>query len=146
MLDVVSLVVSVLSPFLPKLIGKAVESAGAQIGTDGWNQAKKIWDLLHPEIEAKPEVMRSVNAVAKLPDDADFRNDLQNDLQQLLADNPNLAEAISQILKNDQLPAPETGTQINQTVTTNEGQIIGQMTGGKVIGRIDGTIQGNINL
>ena len=146
MLDVVSLVVSVLSPFLPKLIGKAVESAGAQIGTDGWNQAKKIWDLLHPEIEAKPDVMRSVNALAKHTDDEDFRNDLQNDLQQLLENNPSLATAIAEVLKNDPPPAATTGQQINQTVTTNEGQIIGQMTGGKVIGRINGTIQGNINL
>lgn len=145
MLDIVGLV-AFLSPFLPKLIGKAVESAGSQIGTDGWNQAKKIWNLIHPEVEANPEIKRTVETLAKYSDDEDFRNDFQKDLQGLLTNNLNLAEAISEILKNDGLPTSETGTQINQTVATNEGQIIGQMTGGKVIGRIDGTIQGNINL
>ena len=61
----------------------------------------------------------------------------------MLEENPDLAEAIAKILQ-ESAPLPAS-VKINQTVANNEGQVIGQMTGGKAIGRIDGNIQGGVN-
>jgi hypothetical protein len=68
----------------------------------------------------------------------------QEELETLLKENPDLVEAIAKIMQDDSPAA--SGTQINQTVTNNEGQAINQMTGGKAVGRIDGNIQGGVNL
>lgn len=145
-MDIVVLV-SLLSPCLPllmKLGDKAAESAASKIGADAWETAKKIWESLHPTIQDKPDVMSAVAAVADNPSDQDCQEFFQKKLQRTLDENPKLAEAIAQILQDS--PLPTAGVQITQTIANNEGQAIGQMTGGKAIGRIDGTVQGGIHL
>ena len=144
-MDIVA-VTTLLSSCLPSLLkmgDKAVESIGSKIGADAWETAKKIWDKIHPKVEEKKSVLSAVEAVVESPDDEDCKEFFQKQLQKLIKENPDLAEAIAKILQESPLIA--TGVQINQTVTNNEGQVIGQMTGGKAIGRIDGNVQGGVN-
>jgi len=144
-MDIVA-VTTLLSSCLPSLLkmgDKAVESIGSKIGADAWETAKKIWDKLRPKVEEKKSVLSAVEAVAESPDDEDCKEFFQKQLQKLLKENPELAEAIAKILQES--PPIPTGVQINQTVANNEGQVIGQMTGGNAIGRIDGNVEGGVN-
>jgi hypothetical protein len=146
-MDIVVLI-ALLRPCLSFLIqagGTAVvESAGGQIGTDAWETAKKIWDKLHPKLNAKEDARIAAEQLAAKPDSEARKAVFQEELEALLKENPDLAEAIAQIMQES--PATTAGVQVTQTVTNNEGQVIGQMTGGKAIGRIDGNVQGNVNL
>ena len=131
-------------PFLMKLGQKAAESASGKIGEDSWNTAKKIWDKLHPKIEAKEDARIATEQLAAKPDSEARKALFQEELETLLKENPDLADAIAKIMQEDSPPA--SGTQVIQTVTNNEGQAINQMTGSKAVGRIDGNIQGGVNL
>jgi hypothetical protein len=145
-MDIVA-VTTLLSSFLPSLLklgDKAVESVGSAVGKDGWETAKKIWEKIHPKVAENPPVLKAAKVVVEDPDDEDFKKVFQDKLQKLIEQNPDLIEAIAKILEESAPLAPS--VQINQTVANNEGQVIGQMTGGKAIGRIDGNIQGGVNL
>jgi hypothetical protein len=60
-------------------------------------------------------------------------------LKELLEQDEELMKAIAQILAED-APDGTSGTQIVQNVTGNQNQLIGQVTGGKVIGNITGNV------
>lgn len=135
-----------LTPFLPFLIKlgeKSAETAGSKLGEDAWNTAKKIWEKLHPKVEAKEDAKVAVEQVAAKPDSKPRQAVFQEELETLLKENPDLVEAIAQIMDEGSLDP--TGTQINQTITNTKGQVTGQMTGGKSIGNID-AVQGDVNL
>jgi hypothetical protein len=141
-----------LAPFLPALLNlgakaasgaatKAGETAGTKLTENALNKAKAIWEKLHPKVEAKEAAKEAVEDVAKVPDDEDLQTALRVQLKKILEADPDLAEAIAQILQED-APDGTPGTQIVQHVTGNQNQVIGQVTGGKVIGNITG----NVNL
>lgn len=131
-------------PFLLKLGDATLTSVGKKMGEDVWETAQKVWQKLHPKIAERPDVMVAVEAVAASPDDEDCQEFLQKKLAKLFKENPDLEQAIAEIMADS--PAVTASVQINQTVGNNEGQVIGQMTGGNAIGRIDGNVQGDINL
>lgn len=133
---------ALLSPYLPflmKLGEKAAESASSKIGTDAWETAKKIWEKLHPKLEAKDDARAAAEQVAAKPESGDRKAVFQEELETLLKDNPDLAKAIAQIMAESS-PSGTSGLQINQTVTGNENQAIGQVTGGKVFGGVTGNV------
>jgi len=144
-MDIIALT-GLLTPFLPFLIKlgeKSAETAGSKIGEDAWNKAKKIWDKLHPKVEAKEDAKIAAEQLAAKPDSEARKALFREELETLLKENPDLAEAIAKIM--DEGSPTASGTQITQTVENNEGLMIGQMTGGKAVGRIDGNIQGGVN-
>lgn len=143
-MDVIALT-AFLSPFLPFLIKfgeKSAETVGSKFGEEAWNTAKKIWDKLHPKIEAKDDAKIATEQLAAKPESEARKAVFQEELETLLKENPDLAEAIAQILQEK--PEATSGTQINQTTNNTKGQVIGQMTGGKAIGNID-AVQGDVN-
>jgi hypothetical protein len=133
-----------LSPFLPSLLklgGKAVEqaseSASENLGGAAFSKAQVVWEKLRPQIEASVGVKEAVADAANHPEDEDFQAALRVQLKKLLAGNEELLKSVEQILHedvNDVTP----GNKIVQTVTGNQNQVIGQMTGGKVVGNIAG--------
>jgi len=144
-MDIIALT-GLLTPFLPFLIKfgeNSAETAGRKFGEDGWNKAKKIWDELHPKVEAKEDAKIAAEQLAAKPDSEARKALFREELETLLKENPDLAEAIAKIM--DEGSPTASGTQITQTVENNEGLMIGQMTGGKAVGRIDGNIQGGVN-
>ena len=130
-------------PFLMKLGQKAAESASGKIGEDSWNRAKKIWDKLHPKVEAKEDARIATEQLAAKPDSEARKAVFQEELETLLKENPDLADAIAQILQEK--PEATSGTPIIQTIKNTKGQVTGQQTGGKSIGNID-AVQGDLNL
>jgi hypothetical protein len=143
-MDIIGLT-TFLSPFLPFLIKfgeKSAETVGSKVGEDGWNKAKKIWDKLHPKIEAREDAKSAVKLVSTDTDDEDYRKVFQKQLKKLLDEDKELAAVIAQIMQDEESPT-SIGFQIKQTANNNQGQVYGQITGGKVVG---GNNQGGVNL
>jgi hypothetical protein len=133
-----------LIPFLPtllrlggKAVDKATESAAGKFGEAAFAKAQAIWGKLSPKVEAKEAAKEAAIDVANSPDDEDSLAALRVQLKKLLEQDEELMKAIAQILAED-APDGTSGTQIVQNVTGNQNQVIGQVTGGKVIGNITG--------
>jgi hypothetical protein len=149
----IALLTAFLTPFLPFLskLGtvaaeKASEAAGGQFGKDAWEKAKAVWAKLHPKVETAEGAKVAVNKLADKPDSEVWKAALQEELESLLKNDSALSSEIAQIL-DEKTATQVSGTQIHQTVTSNQGQVIGQMQNSqaKSIGSI-GSAQGDVQL
>jgi hypothetical protein len=142
----IATLIAFLSPFLPFLLKlggkaaeKATESAAGKFGEASWAKAQAVWEKLSPKVDAKESAKEAALDVANAPEDEDLQVALKVQLKKLLDQDEALANAIAQILQadgSDGMP----GVQIAQTVTGDRNQVIGQVTGGKVIGNIKGDV------
>ncbi len=126
-------------PFLMKLGEKAAESASSKIGEQSWEKAKKIWGKLQPKLSEKNDFKVAAEQVAAKSDSEARKLLFQEELETLLRENPDLAKSIFEIMEEysvDNIP----GTHINQQVTGNKNQVIGQMTDSKLFGDVTGDI------
>jgi transketolase len=145
-MDVIALT-AFLTPFLPFLIKfgeKSAESVASKFGEDSWNKAKKVWDKLHPKVEAKEEAKVAAEQVAAKPDSKARQAVFQEELETLLQENPDLVEAITQIFQEK--PATTGATQIDQNVNNTKGQVMRDMKGGQATGISITTGQGDVSL
>jgi len=136
-----------ISPFLPFLLKlgekaaeKSTETATGKFGEAAWSKAQAVWEKLSPKVEAKEAAKEAVTDVAKHPEDEDLQVVLRVQLKKLLDQDEGLVKAITKILQQDAADGTS-GTQIVQTVTGNQNQVIGQVSGGQVFGNITGTVQ-----
>ncbi|MEM9906140.1 MAG: hypothetical protein AAF921_14070 [Cyanobacteria bacterium P01_D01_bin.44] len=140
----IALLVSFLAPCLPylmKLGDKAAEKVAEKVGEKTLDQVGKIWTKLRPNVEAKEAACEAAEDVAQSPDDEMLRTVLQVQLTKILEQNPDLAAEVAQLLKEAEAEAETSGTHIEQTVTGNQNQVIGQMSGNaKVIGSVEGNV------
>ena len=138
----VALLVSILAPCLPyllKLGNKAAEKAAEKVGESTWTSAQALWSKLHPKVEEKEAAKEAAEDVAVNPEDADSLAALRKQLAKLLDSASTLAAAIAPLL--EEAKAAVGGVQIQQSVTGNQNQVIGQMSGGsKAIGSVDGNV------
>jgi hypothetical protein len=122
-----------------KAAEKATESAAGKFGEASWGKAQAIWTKLNPKVEAKEAALEAATDVANAPEDKDLQVALRVQLKKLLEQDEALERAIAQIFQEDG-PDGTPGVQIVQTVTGDQNQVIGQVTGGKVIGNITGDL------
>lgn len=130
----VALLTAFLSPFLPflmKLGEKASEKVGEKLGEDSWNKAKAVWLKLHPKMEIKEDLKFAAEQVAAKPESVARKAVFQEELETLLKDNPDLAEAIDKILQENAS---------NGKLGNQNNQAIGQMSGGTAIGNVQGSV------
>jgi hypothetical protein len=124
------------------LTQKAAELGNLKLGEEAWAKAKRIWDILQPKLAERASAEEAAKDVAQNPEDPDLQTVLRVQLKKLLDQDPDLAQAIAAVLQEK--TESSATVQIQQTITNNDGQVIGQMTGGVAIGRVDGNIHGNI--
>lgn len=135
-------------PFLMKLGEKSAESVASKIGEDTWNKAKKIWEKLQPQVEAKEDVKIAAQQLAAKPESEARKAVFQEELATLLKENPSVGEAIAQILKENS--NRNSGTGFTQNVTGSQNQTIGTVSDeGKASmvagGQVFKDFKGNIN-
>ena len=124
-------------PYLTKLGDKAAESAAEKLGEATWTKAIAIWNQLHPKIKDKPAAQEAIADLSQNPDDPDLQAVFRVQLKKILGQDDELCQAIAKILEgNDPTPT----TQITQTVTGNNNQIIGQSVGSTVVNVSGGTV------
>ena len=133
-----------IAPFLPFLLNlgkKAAETlterGSQQFGDAAWQKAQRAWKLLSPKVEAKEAAKEVAVDVATNPEDEDSLAALRLQMRKILEKDESLATEIAQLLDAD-APDGTPGMQIVQNVTGNKNQVIGQVSGGKVFGSIEG--------
>jgi uncharacterized protein (DUF2236 family) len=143
-MDIVTLT-AFISPFLPFLVKlgnkattKATETIAELFSESAWTKAQAIWEKLSPKVEGKEAAKEAVADVANNPEDEESRIVLKRQLQKLLEQGEELAEAIAQILAagSDDISA----TKFIQNVKGSHNQVIGQVNGGQVFGNIQGNV------
>ena len=122
-----------LAPFLPVLLQLTAEGAASR----DRDTAQAIWQKLQPQVAARPSAQEAADDVAHHPDDPDAQAALRLQLKKILEADSTLAGAIDQLM---QQADGTSGTRITQTVTGNNNQTIGQVTGGQVFGNVTGGI------
>ena len=138
----IAVLATFLAPFLPTLMqlgNKAAEAAAGKFGEDAWNKAKAVWEKLHPKVEAKEAALEAATDVANNPEDEDLQAALRVQLKKLLEQDEALTKAIFQIMEEKAADGTP-GMNIVQSVTGNQNQTLGQMSGGKVVGDVQGNV------
>jgi hypothetical protein len=109
-----------LVPYLPLLMEGVSQGIGKSAGEIA---AKKIWEKLEPALKGNAKI--AAEQVVEKPGSEARQAVFQEELETLLKENPDLAQAIAQIM------AERTETQISQ-VSRGNGATIGQVAGGNV--------------
>ncbi len=92
-----------LAPFLPYLLKKGEQAADAAIqrfGEAAWKRAQALWGKLRPKVEDKEAAREATEDVAGAPDDELARSALQLQLRKLIADDPDLAGELAEMLED----------------------------------------------
>lgn len=90
-----------LAPFLPYLLKKGEQAADAAIerfGEAAWERAQALWGKLRPKVDDKEAAREATEDVAAAPDDELARSALQLQLRKLIADDPDLAGDLAELL------------------------------------------------
>jgi hypothetical protein len=99
-LGVAAAAVTALAPALRHLLKRGVDSAaeaaGSELGGDAWNEAKKLWAKLGPEITEDPSAQTTAQKLAADPDDEDLKAALRVHVREILAADNGLRDAVSQ--------------------------------------------------
>ena len=88
-----------LAPFLPFLLKQGEEAAQAAIerfGAAAWERAQKLWERLRPKLRSSAR--EAAEDVAAAPDDELARSALQLQLRKLIADDPDLARELGELV------------------------------------------------
>jgi hypothetical protein len=100
----IALLVKVLAPFLPMLLGlgqKAIEKGAEKLGEKGAEGlVGKMWQMLKPKVEAKPAAIEAAADVAKAPENVRAIASLEHQLEKILEapENADLAAEIAKLL------------------------------------------------
>jgi CHAT domain len=143
----IATLMAAIGPFLPSLLklhdrflDRPTESAAAQT-------ARAIWEKLGSQVAAKAAAQETAIDFANRPEDKDLQASLRVQLKKILDQDPELSEAIDRILQADATvrqasaaPNRPTGNKIEQNVTGDRNQVIGQVSGGHVFGNITGNV------
>ena len=133
----ISTLTTFLTPVLPNLGNKIAESAAEKFGEVTWTKAIAIWNKLHPTIESKPTAQEAIADLIQNPDNPDLQAVFRVQLKKIFEQDDELCQAITQIMEGNNLTPT---TQINQTVTGNRNQIIGQSFGSTVVNVSGGSV------
>ncbi len=89
-------IMEIIAPALPYLIiggKKAAEEAAKKMGSDAWEKAKALWDRLSPRMKSRAKA--AARDVAASPDDPELQKALKKQLEEILSEDPHLAEEVS---------------------------------------------------
>ena len=92
-----------LAPFLPYLLKKGEQAADAAIehfGEAAWKRAQALWGKLRPKVEDKEAAREATEGVAAAPDDELAPSALPLQLRKLVADDPDLAAELAELLED----------------------------------------------
>ena len=141
-MDISSLTILLL-PYLSSLVhlgGKATEKIAEKVGEEVWEKAKKIWNKLSPFVEERPDLQDAVRKVIFSPESKARQALLQEELEILFREVGSLSKEVEAIL-NDEEEQGE--TKIQQNIQSNQGQVIGIMSGGNAIAVVQGNVRIN---
>ncbi|MCK9296263.1 MAG: hypothetical protein M0P70_14395 [Desulfobulbaceae bacterium] len=96
-----------LMPYLAKAGEKAVETAAQEIGREGWDKAKNLWQRLWQGREEKEAVVEAVQEVIDHPADDDAVAALRLQIKKVLTEDDLLAGEIKELLEEFRRSSPQ---------------------------------------
>jgi hypothetical protein len=133
-----------LAPFAPMLSGTvqgAVQEIGRQLGDQAARLPARLWERLGPKVQARPAALAALEAAADRPEDGQRHTVLLQRLQQLLQEDPALAQDLARLLGDGpvitQGPVFEAGSSV-QAVNVAGSQFIREQRIGDIFGRSGG--------
>ena len=94
-------VTAVLAPALPYLLrtgDQLASQAADRLGEHTWNLATRLWERLADAVRGRPAAEEVVQDVAANPQDADARAALVYQVRKLVQEDPELAEALEELI------------------------------------------------
>ena len=123
-----------IQPLVSAGLGKAAEKIGESL-------PGKIWELIKPKLEAKPEAKKVLTVLQNNPNDKDVQATFRYQLRQLLEEDDSFAAELGKML--------EAASSDFKAQNTGNGAIA-QGTGSKAVGQngmiIEGDVTGNITI
>ena len=92
-----TLLVSLLAPFLGRLLEgpmEAAQEAAGRAGDVAWKHAVSIWRKVWPKLQERPSAEEAAREVANNPEDEDAQASLRLQLRKLLEQDPALAREL----------------------------------------------------
>jgi hypothetical protein len=117
-------------PYLPLLIEGASKGIGKSAGEI---TVKEIWGKLKPKLNEKDDTRQAVAKLVAKPDSEARKAVFQEELEELLMENPDLAQELAQILAKS-----SSGVKIDQSTTGSGNLTIGVNSGGIVFSSVNG--------
>ncbi|MCC5900128.1 MAG: hypothetical protein JJU32_19730 [Phormidium sp. BM_Day4_Bin.17] len=134
----ITVVSSLLIPYLPALLKKVSESelvgSVGELGQAGWERACQLWQALQPKLEKELSAKMVAEELAKNPEDDTWKKPFEAKLAEMIEKDPQLKEAIAQILAEAEQESGSPGVQ----------QTIGEMKGGQAIGNMSNSKATNV--
>lgn len=91
-------------PHLTQTAGEGgAKAIGCKLGEQALELAKRLWQHIHPKIEASPAASEAVKDAASDPEDADNLASLRKEIKKILASDPVLAEILHKLLENQDI-------------------------------------------
>ena len=84
-----------LAPLLGDLLRGVADRAKEGVTDAAWEQARKLWARLRPKVEDNADAKAATDVLAENPDDAEARATLTFLLRRMLAEDPELAAAVT---------------------------------------------------
>jgi hypothetical protein len=98
----VAALTSFLAPFLPSLVGGALEDAARRRGAEAWEHAKRLWGRLRGTVEERAGAAEAAADVAARPDDPRAVGALELQLEKVLDADPVLAADVRRLWEEAQ--------------------------------------------
>jgi hypothetical protein len=134
-MELAAVLTSLLAPFLSSLLKlghpvaeEAGKALGVKLGEGSWEQAKKIWMKLNPQIESRRLAKASVEELANDENNTEAKDALCAQLNSIFENNPSLANEITLIIQEKSSTTSKV-ISVSQTVTGNQNLVIGQSEG-----------------
>jgi hypothetical protein len=86
---------ALLAPLLGDLLRGVTDRAKEGVTDAVWEQARKLWARLRPKVDGNADATAAAHALATNPDDPEARATLTFLLRRMLADDPELAAAVT---------------------------------------------------
>jgi CHAT domain len=135
----IATLMAAISPFLPSLLNPHDREIDLPTASSAAQTARAIWEKLGSKIAAKPAAQEAEIDLVNRPEDKDLQAALRVQLKKILDRDPELSEVIDRILQADAMDRP-TGVKIQQNITGDRNQTLGQVSGGNVFGNIAGNV------
>jgi hypothetical protein len=104
--NVTALVVP-LMPYLTEAEEEAGEAFVQEIGMDGWDKAKTVWETLWPRVEGKEAAKKAVQQVLADPSNEDAVAVLRRQIRNLLAEDVFFAGEITVLVEEFRTVCPQ---------------------------------------
>ena len=132
-------------PHLTQVAGEGgAKAIGGKLGEQALELAKRLWQHIHPKIEASPAASEAVKDAVLNPEDSDNLASLRKEIKKILEKDAGLVSALAAILQEDK--ATVQAYHASQSGSGGLAQGENAVAGGANSFVVGGDFSGNVNI